>query len=271
MRFTPRTMRSVDRSIIFVDRTRTAAGTYPAITWQLADRLPAERWAVLTTSPKHGRVPFLVDMLATLWRRRHYYEFASVAVFSGPAFGWAEAGARLLGVLGKPYVAQLHGGGLPSFAQREPDRVRRLLNSAAVVTAPSRYLQESMRPYRNDIRLLPNAIDLAAYPFRVRTNPAPHLVWLRAFHAIYNPNLAVRLLPELVGRYPDARLTMVGPDKGEGSLQSFERTVRALGQEGRVEIAGSVPKAEVPMWLNRGDIFINTCGQHQRRRYTVPA
>jgi glycosyltransferase involved in cell wall biosynthesis len=179
-------------------------------------------------------------------------------VFSGPAFGWAEAAAQLLHSIGKPYVAQLHGGGLPSFALREPDRVRRLLVFAAAVTAPSRYLQESMRPYRSDIRLLPNAVDVPFYTLRLRANAAPHLVWLRAFHAIYNPNLAALLLAELVGEHPDAKLTMVGPDKGDGSLQGFEQTVRALDLDGRVELAGLVPKAQVPTWLDRGDIFINT-------------
>jgi glycosyltransferase involved in cell wall biosynthesis len=200
----------------------------------------------------------LLDMLGTAWRKRNEYQLASIDVFSGPAFLWAELVVDELRLLGKPYLFVLRGGNLPDFGRGNPGRVSRLLRSAAIVTAPSRYLQESMRPYRRDIRLLPNAIDLPAYPFRVRSNPAPHLVWLRAFHAIYNPNLAALLLAELVDEYPDVRLTMVGPDKGDGSLQGFERTVRAMDLEGRVELAGSVPKAQVPTWLDRGDIFINT-------------
>jgi glycosyltransferase involved in cell wall biosynthesis len=251
-------MPSAYPGIIFVDRSRSTAGTYPAITWLLADRMSAERWTVLTTSPKHGRVPFLIDMLATLWRQRHSYAVASIAVFSGPAFTWAEAAAQLLHVLGKPYIAQLHGGNLPAFARRWPDRVARVLTSAAAVTAPSRYLQESMSPYRNDIRLLPNVIDLSAYPFRVRTTPAPHMVWLRAFGVTYNPALALRTLSRLIGEYPEATLTMIGPDKGDGSLQSFLREAKDLHLEGRVECAGLIRKADVPAWLDRGDIFINT-------------
>jgi glycosyltransferase involved in cell wall biosynthesis len=247
-----------NRSVIFIDRTRSSAGAYPAITWQLADRMAGRGWAVLKTSTKAGRAAFLADMLATLWKQRHSYALASIAVFSGPAFMWAEAAAELLCRLGKPFVAQLHGGGLPVFAQQWPDRVKRLLGSAAAVTAPSRYLQEAMRPYRDDIRLLPNAIDLPAYPFRARTNPRPHLVWLRAFHAIYNPSLALKILAELVREYPESKLTMVGPDKEDGSLQAFRSTAEELHLESRVEYAGLVGKAEVPAWLDRGDVFINT-------------
>jgi|WetSurMetagenome_2_1015567.scaffolds.fasta_scaffold65965_2 glycosyltransferase involved in cell wall biosynthesis len=253
------TVRSSGKGIIFVDRSLSTADAYPAITWQLASRMPAERWSALTTSPKHGRVPFLMDMLATLWRQRHSYAAASIAVFSGgPAFAWAEVAAQMLRSLGKPYVAQLHGGNLPDFARRWPVRVTRLLSSAAVVTAPSRYLQESMRQYRSDIRLLPNAIDLSSYPYRVRSNPAPRLVWLRAFHAIYNPGLSLRVLVALLQEHPTSTLTMIGPDKHDGSLQAFRSTAEELRLEGHIEYAGLVKKADVPTWLDRGDIFINT-------------
>jgi glycosyltransferase involved in cell wall biosynthesis len=224
----------------------------------LAERLPPEHWTAFTTSPKHGRAYYLVDMLLTLWRLRHSYAVASVAVFSGPAFTWAEAAAWLLRALGKPYVLQLHGGDLPSFARREPYRVGRLLNSAAVVTAPSRYLQEQLRSYRNDIRLMPNALDVQSYPFRSRIRPSPRLVWLRAFGATYNPMLALRVLREMTSQFPDATLAMVGPDKGDGSLQSFRKTAKELRLGDRVEYAGLIRKADVPAWLNRGDVFLNT-------------
>jgi glycosyltransferase involved in cell wall biosynthesis len=250
--------RRAGRGLVFVDRSHSAAGAYPPITWQLADRLPAERWSILTTSPKHGRVSFLLDVLATLWRQRRCYEVASIAVFSGPAFTWAEAAAQLLRSVGKPYVAQLHGGNLPGFSRRWPDRMTRLLSSAAVVTAPSRYLQESMRPYRSDIRLLPNAIDLPSYPFRVRATPLPRMVWLRAFQVTYNPGLALQVLSGLTSEYPESTLTMIGPDKSDGSLQAFRGTAEDLQLTKSVEYAGLVRKADVPTWLGRGDIFLNT-------------
>jgi glycosyltransferase involved in cell wall biosynthesis len=203
-------------------------------------------------------MPFLVDVLATLWRQRSSYAIASIAVFSGPAFSWAEAAVSLLRWLGKPVVAQLHGGGLPDFARREPDRVARLLAAVAAVTAPSHYLQEAMEQYRRDIRLIPNAIDLRAYRRRIRTKPDPHLVWLRAFHSIYNPSMAVSVLSLVVSRHSAAVLTMVGPDKGDGSLQAFKRAAADLRLATHVEYAGLVPKADVSAWLDRGDVFVNT-------------
>jgi glycosyltransferase involved in cell wall biosynthesis len=232
----------------------------------LAERLASTGWTVLTTSAKSARLSRLADMLITVWRRRNEYAVAQVDVYSGPSFIWAESVCWLLGRLRKPFVLTLHGGNLPAFAERWPGRVRRLLNSASVVTTPSRYLQDSLRSYRDGIMLLPNAIDLNSYPFRLRTNPKPKLVWLRALHEIYNPCMAVRTIAHLCSTQPSAfslqpldfRLSMFGPDKEDGSLQKLKAEIQRLKLREQVRWEGAVAKQEVPKALNSGDIFLNT-------------
>src|SRR5690606_12682024 len=123
--------------------------------------------------------------------------------YSGPSFLWAEAACRLLGRLSKPYTLTLHGGNLPDFARRWPGRVRRLLTSASAVTTPSRYLLEQMADYRSDLILLPNPVDISTYSYRPRVNPEPSVVWLRAFHAIYNPSLAAKAIARLRDSFPE--------------------------------------------------------------------
>ena len=217
---------------------------------ELAARLTGDGWPVMTSSTKPARLARLCDMLGAVVRRRREYDVAHVDVFSGPAFFWGETVCAALRFCGKPYALTLHGGNLPTFASRRAGRVRRLLQSARTVTTPSPYLCEQMKLYRHDLQLLPNAIELSSYPFRVRGSVRPALVWLRAFHEIYNPMLAVEVLRQL----PEAKLTMVGPDKGDGTRQHVEETARGW----QVELAGKVAKADVPHWLNRGDIFLNT-------------
>lgn len=224
----------------------------------LAAQLARLGWPVCTTSDKAGRLSRLVDMLGTVWRKRHDYAVAQVDVYSGPAFRWAEAVCRMLRLIDKPYVLTLHGGNLPDFARRRPGRARRLLNSAVAVTTPSRYLFEQMAAYRADLCLHPNPLNLGAYRFRLRRRVQPRLIWLRAFHDIYNPRLAPRALSVLGQAFPSARLTMIGPDKGDGSLQATERTAAALGVGERIRFAGRVPKSAVGRWLDQGDIFLNT-------------
>jgi glycosyltransferase involved in cell wall biosynthesis len=244
--------------LLLIGNFLSGAGLSRGVCEDLAQRLAQAGWSVISTSHKSARLPRLVDMLATAWKRRHEYAVAQVDVYSGPSFLWAEAVCWVLRRAGKPYVLTLHGGALPSFARRWPGRVCRLLQSAAAVTTPSRYLQEQMRRYRPDLRLLPNPVDIGYYPFAVRQQPRPSLVWLRAFHRIYNPTLAARVVALLAREFPEMRLTMVGADKGDGTLQATQKLAGELGVSDRMSWPGGVPKGEVPRWLSQGDVFLNT-------------
>lgn len=240
--------------VLMVGNLLSASVGNRAICEEMSERLRARGWSVIATSTTRGRAARLLDMLVTAWRRRREYDVAQVDVFSGPAFTWAEAVCGLLGRLDKPYSLILRGGCLPEFAAREPGRVRRLLAGAHTVIAPSTYLQERLAPACGNIAVIPNAVELAHYPFRLRERPGPRLVWLRSFHAIYNPSMAAEVLAGL----PEASLIMIGPDKGDGSLQRCIETARRLGVAGCVTVPGAVPKRETGSWIDRGDIFLNT-------------
>jgi len=238
--------------------TFLSAGSNRSYCEDLADHLEAAGARVTRTSRRTGRIARLVDILTTIWRARALYDVAIVDVFSGPAFVWAEAACVVLRRLDRPYVLVLHGGNLPVFAEKWPRRVSALLRSATVVTAPSRFMRERMRVYRSDIVVIPNAVDTAAHPFTRRSLPQPHLVWLRAFHSIYNPILAIDVLASLVGRFADASLTMVGPDKGDGTWTASVSRAEASGLSERVRFVGGVARKEVGAYLANADVFINT-------------
>jgi glycosyltransferase involved in cell wall biosynthesis len=225
---------------------------------ELAERLRTRDWNVSTTSLAHSPLRRTADIAATVLAQRHRYTVAQVDVYSGPAFRWAELACALLQRLDKPYVLTLHGGALPRFGRWYPRRVDRLLNSARVVTTPSPYLQREMAGFRSDLLLLPNARDLTCFRPRVLRKAAPRLVWLRRFVEIYNPAMAVQVLALLVQRYPEATLTMVGPDGGDGTLRATQRLAQELGVADRVQFPGAASRSEVPAHLEAGDIFLNT-------------
>ena len=107
----------------------------------LAAGLESRGWPVITTSTVQNGTLRAADMLATTWSKRRRYQVAQLDVYSGRAFLWAEAVAASLSLLRCPYVLTLHDGGLPSFSERHPTRVERLLRSAAAVTSPSPFLR----------------------------------------------------------------------------------------------------------------------------------
>lgn len=246
------------RSVLLIGNFLSGQGVGRGVCEDLSERLSESGWDVCWASGRKARVARLLDMLATIWSQRRRYQAAQVEVYSGPAFVWAEACCWLLQRLERPYVLTLHGGALPQFAARNPARVQRLLGPAGAVTAPSDYLARSMRRYRDDIQLVPNALDIDRYRFRRRAPAAPRLIWLRALHSIYNPRMAVEVLRMLLPRFPEASLSMVGPDRGDGTLQAVRAEVERLGLTGKVQFSGECPKTEVPAHLDRGDIFLNT-------------
>ena len=251
----------IEKSVLIVGNFLSHRTGAQGVCEDLASQLANNGWRVHATSTKKGRGAKLLDMVATVWRQRNHYGVAQMDVYSGPAFIWAEAVGWSLRCARKPYILTLHGGNLPNFARSWPRRTARLLRSAAVVTSPSRYLLEQMRPYRDDIRLLPNPLDLTNYVFRPRIPSTQHLVWLRAFHAIYNPAMVPRVVARLKPDFPQLRLTMIGPDKGDGSLQKTQQAAAELGVTHEIKFVGGVPKAQVPATLQQGDIFLNTTNE----------
>jgi len=213
---------------------------------------------VSVISSRKKKAARLLEIVLTILHARNDYEMASIDVFSGRAFVWAEIAAFLLRRLNKPYLLVLRGGGLADFAAKHEKRISGLLSAAAKVITPSRYLQSALGVYRQDIRYLPNGLELSQYSFRVRKNPSPRLCWLRAFHRIYNPELAVEVVALLVRDFPEMRLTMMGPDKHDGSLAAVRRMIAANHLDKNVAIVGPVMKQDVPDKLQEHDIFLNT-------------
>ena len=244
--------------VLFVGTHLLPAAGNRSVGEGIAEGLARSGFQVTLTSRVRSRPLRVLDMLATVWRSRENYDVAQVDVYSGAAFRWAEWVTRVIRAARKPYILTLHGGNLPEFAKRNPARVARLLGSAtAAVTAPSEYLADAMRLVRSDVRILPNPLDLDSYVYHERTLLKPRLVWLRAFHQIYDPVLAVRVLAQVATYADDAHLTMIGPDK-DGTLSAVRAEAKRFRVLDRIVFTGGVPKSEVPQWLAASDIFLNT-------------
>lgn len=244
-------------SVLIVGAFAPPSNGSRGISEDVCARLASAGWRMQIVSRRPNRVARVLEMLWMCWRERHRYQVAAVDIYSGPAFFWAKAVCWMLRQIGKPYILMLHGGNLPTFAARRPKLVRQLLASAMVVTAPSEYLRERMQPYWTHIRVLPNAISIDAYTFRIR-HPATRLIWLRAFHDVYNPVMAVQALALLKENFPNIQLTMIGPDKGDGSLQRTREEAERLGVVDHLTLLGSVRKEDVPKKLDSADVFLNT-------------
>ena len=231
-------------------------GTYQVCS-ELANRLESSGLTVVRTSRAANGLLRGVDMLRTVWSRRLQYDAVHVDVFSGRAFTWAEGVTRLAHRLGKPTVLTLHGGALPEFSERHPGRVTSLLRQAVAVTTPSDYLRDVFKSTREDMALIPNGIDFSAYSRRPECSSQPRIIWLRAFHRMYAPDVAVHSLALLRESGISATLRMIGRDK-DGSLANTRSLAERLGVAPYVTFVPGVRKEEVPRELSMGSVFLNT-------------
>lgn len=244
--------------LLFVSAYPEPAAISRYVSGDVALHLKDRGWRCLLTSRSPSRWGRVLDIGWNVWKQRGEYEVACVDVFSGSAFLWAELACGILRRLGKPFILTLHGGSLPEFARKNPGRVRRLLEQSPIVTSPSTYLATELKDYRAGIRVVPNPLEVSRYPYRVPAARMSRVVWLRAFHAIYNPALAVQCIAEARKQGVDLQLDMYGPDKGDGSRAAVEAAMLACGVCDRVTLHGMVPKERIPETMASGDLFLNT-------------
>ena len=222
----------------------------------LTDLLRESGFDVVSTSIVPGRVRRLVDTVRTLLDLGRSIDAVIVETYSGLSFVVEDIASFLTVRAKKPVILHLHGGNMPVFAARFPRWTKRVLSRANAIVAPSAFLAREMAPYVGPIRIIPNVIELEGYVFKLRERVTPRLFWMRAFHEIYNPVMAIRVLAELLKVHPDATLVMAGQEKGMRS--DVHEAVRLLGVERSVEILGFLDERQKREVAARCDIFINT-------------
>ena len=222
----------------------------------LADLFTTEGYKITCVSSKINRAARLAEIVKTLVKGCRAFDIVLLDTYSGLSFVIADITSFLCKCLNLRLVMVLHGGNLPEFVQKHPRWARRVLNRAAVLVAPSEFLAKRFETLGYRIPIIPNIIDLDSYPFRERSRISPNLIWMRSFHEIYNPEMAVRVLANLRATHPDATLIMAGTDKG---LEDGTRLlVDELGLKGSVRFAGFLDLDKKLKEFAGADIYINT-------------
>jgi glycosyltransferase involved in cell wall biosynthesis len=232
------------------------AGHVPYVGEALASRLTARGYPVRITSEWRPRAVRLADIISTVVRNCRRVDVQILQVFSGLSFITEDIASSLAVAFGHKIVMHLHGGALPSFMARHPVWGRRVLSRAAAIVAPSLYLRRAMVPFGFDVRVIPNAIDFSRYPYRHRTSVAPRLFWMRTFHPVYNPEMAVRVLALVKRVHPDATLVMAGQEKGAQS--DVRQLASQLGVEDGIRFPGYLESEAKSREGHAADIFLNT-------------
>ena len=218
--------------------------------------LAEEGFSITYSSDKKNQLLRLLDMVWTTFLKARKVDYILIDTYSTSSFWYAFFCSQVARIMKTKYIPILHGGALPNRLQKNPFLCKMIFKNAFINVAPSNYLVEKFKEngFENVI-FIPNSIPLEDYAFKQRTQVEPKLLWVRAFAELYNPKMAVQVLKVLKEKYPNASLTMVGPDK-DGSLLTTKAFAESLKLN--VIFTGKRSKNEWTDEAKNHDIFINT-------------
>lgn len=190
----------------------------------------------------------------------HYRTTSVVLIdaYSSLAFYYVLGAAILCRVLRIPYIPILRGGDLKSRLDKKPSLSKFVFGGAKYLVTPSNYLYSVFTEFGfANVLHIPNSIEMRIYKMKERPMSAPRLLWVRSFHLVYNPLMALHVFEKLLVHFPETELCMVGPDK-DGSLKECKEYALRYGLSGKVRFTGLLSKSEWHSLSENYDIFINT-------------
>lgn len=222
----------------------------------LARRLMTEGMDVSVLSHARTGLGRLMDILLRGLPCVMRHDAVVVNMYGGRAFVYESLATLYARLAGRHIVAVLRAGNMPEFVQRWPRWCRAVLSSVDHILTPHGFLEAELTRlgYRVD-GIMPNFIELDRYPFRVRENPRPSLLYVRGMHTYYNPQMAVRVLAMVQARRPEASLTLTGKEGAES--QACRDMVHRLGLR-NVRFEGLVSKDRLIQLAAEHDIHLNT-------------
>jgi glycosyltransferase involved in cell wall biosynthesis len=106
------------------------------------------------------------------------------------------------------------------------------------------------------VRVIPNVVLLSDQKYMLRRSLSPKFLWMRSFHPIYNPAMAVEIFAKVKARRQYATLVMAGVDKGLES--EMKDLVASLGLQDSVRFPGFLDAAAKAREFSEADIYLNT-------------
>ncbi len=184
------------------------------------------------------------------------YDLIILNSFGLLAFVMEDLVSRYAALTNKPIIMTLHGGAFFEFYQKYPRWVTVVLKRVTLINTPSLFLMEKFSKLGFAIHYLPNFIDLSNFPFARNVQKPYSVLWVRAFHDIYHPELAIEAIYELKKKYPEVHLTMIGPDKG--LLNKCKQLMETLDLTDNISIPGYVENEDLHKYYHSNQVFITT-------------
>lgn len=232
-----------------------AHGFTPTGVDYLGDALSADH-EVIRYSNKKSLILRLLHMLWGMWVHRKTTQLVLIDLYSTRAFWFGWAGAHLANLLHLPFILVARGGDLPKRLKNQPKFAKQLWQQAALVVAPSAYLAENLAQLHLKCTVIPNHIPIVNYKFQKRLSANPKLLYARAIHRKYNPQLLIAVVALLKQSGIDATLIFVGNAK-DNSVEDCLQLAAQKNVSENITFKGKMSKADWHALAADCGIFVN--------------
>lgn len=244
------------KSILYIGNQLTKHGYSPTSVDTLTPLLQKEGFKIYAGSSFKNIGLRILHMLFLVIKYRKKVEVVLIDTYSTKAFWYALAISQCCRFFKLDYYPIIRGGNMKQRLQANPIMSQWLFKNSKMNIAPSGYFNKLFLElgFLNTV-MIPNNIFIQDYTFVHKPSFSSKLLWVRSMAAIYQPKLAIDVLVELKKVYPEARLTMVGPEK-DVKINSLKQY--ALEKNVKLVFTGRLPKQKWHNLAKTHDIFINT-------------
>lgn len=222
---------------------------------KLFHQLTEEGFVVYRKSAHRNRFLRLFDTLIgvlSFWK----YDVMMVQCFGLFAFYLEDLQSRIGKGLGKKVVFTLRGGAFCEFYEQHPHWCHKVLSRVDCINTPSLFIQSFLVKKGYTVAYVPNFINLDIFTFN-RDHIKPYsLLWVRAYHTIYHPELAIEAFALIKKKYPQANMTMIGLN--QGSLDACKTLIAKLNLTQDILQLDPVPNTELPRYYQTHSVYLNT-------------
>ena len=230
----------------------------PAAGLDLIEELK-DKYYFKSYSKKRNKILRLLDMLYGIIKNKTEAKLVLIDTFSTFAIWIAFFCSVLCKILNIKYIPIVRGGDFLRAYKNKTFLVRFIFKNAWSIVSPSKYLQLELEKLGFVIKYIPNGINTDFYISRKKKYKVNKysLVWVRAFHKIYNPVMAIEVVKVLKNDFKNIKLTMIGPDK-DGSLNDCKKLVENYKLNDNIMFTGYLEKKNWIKIAKTANVFINT-------------
>ncbi len=242
--------------ILYIGNKLSRHGATPTTIDTLGEKLK-EDFHLESISDKKNKILRFIHIIGMILLKKNKIRLILIDTYSTWNFWYTLAAGFLAYKFKIPYIPILHGGNLPKRLEKDKGLCEKFFVNSFANVSPSIFLYNAFKDHGYKVDYIPNSIDLDLYPLKLRETIKPNMLYVRSFHKIYNPTLAVKVLKEVSKVYPESTLCMVGPDK-DGSLEQVMQLASELNLSDKIKLTGQLSKSEWIKLSSDYDIFINT-------------